>query len=229
VHYRRIAASVLLTLILAWSAPLARAQAASPSPTSFHLLEASIDDIHQAFKSKRIRCHALVELYFKRIQAYDKVGPSLNAIQSINAGALSEADRLDAAFRSSGLVGALHCIPVLVKDQVETNDMPTTYGSVLFKDFIPQRNATIITNLKNAGAVILGKTTMGEFASGYLGSGLSVMHTINDVMRVVPPAELVRRLQQILQPSALAKIQADPSGALQRSTVWLGSDRPYRW
>jgi hypothetical protein len=130
VHYRRIAASVLLTLILAWSAPLARAQAASPSPTSFHLLEASIDDIHQAFKSKRIRCHALVELYFKRIQAYDKVGPSLNAIQSINAGALSEADRLDAAFRSSGLVGALHCIPVLVKDQVETNDMPTTYESV---------------------------------------------------------------------------------------------------
>ena len=182
-HYCRLAAAVLLTSILASSAPRTRAEAASPSPTSFHLLEASIDDIHQAFRSKRITCHSLVDLYLKRIQAYDKVGPSLNAIQSINAGALSEADRLDAAFRSSGLVGPLHCIPVLVKDQIETNNMPTTYGSVLFKDFIPKRNATVITNLKNAGAVILGKTTMGEFASGYLGSGFGIVRNAYDQRR----------------------------------------------
>jgi Asp-tRNA(Asn)/Glu-tRNA(Gln) amidotransferase A subunit family amidase len=125
-------------------------------------------------------CHALVELYLKCIQAYDNVGPNLNAIPNVNAGALSQADKLDNAFGSSGLVGPLHCIPVLVEDQVETNDMPTTYGSVLFKDFIPQRNATVITDLKNAGAVIRGKTTMGEFASGYLGSGFGIFRNAYD-------------------------------------------------
>ncbi len=83
---------------------------------------------------------------------------------------VQEADRLDAAFTSSGPVGPLHCIPVLVKDQVETSDMPTTYGSAVFKDFVPQRDATIVTRLKKAGAVIVAKTTMGEYASGYLGS-----------------------------------------------------------
>jgi amidase len=91
-------------------------------------------------------------------------------VQTINSHALDEADRLDAAFRASGPVGALHCIPVLVKDQVETNDMPTTYGSVLFKDFVPERDATIVSRLKKAGAVIIGKSTMGEYASGYVSS-----------------------------------------------------------
>ena len=83
-------------------------------------------------------------------------------MQTVNSHAMREADRLDAAYRSSGPVGALHCIPVLVKDQVETSDMPTTYGSAVFKDFTPQRDATVVTKLRNAGAVIIGKSTMGE-------------------------------------------------------------------
>jgi amidase len=78
----------------------------------------------------------------------------------------------------------LHCVPVLIKDQVETSDMPTMYGSVLFKDFIPTRDATIVTRLKNAGAVILAKTTMGEFASGYLGSAFGIVRNAYDQTRI---------------------------------------------
>jgi amidase len=95
-------------------------------PTAFHLLETTIDDVHTALRSGRTTCRELVELYLKRIAAYDKSGPGLNAVQSINSNALKEAGRLDIAFKASGPVGALHCIPVLVKDQLETADMPTT-------------------------------------------------------------------------------------------------------
>jgi Asp-tRNA(Asn)/Glu-tRNA(Gln) amidotransferase A subunit family amidase len=94
----------------------------------------------------------------------------LNAVQTVNPRALQEAERLDAAFRLTGQVGSMHCIPVLVKDQLETSDMPTTYGSAVFKDFVPQRDATVVTRLRKAGAVIIGKTTMGELASGIAGS-----------------------------------------------------------
>src|SRR6266850_3677044 len=152
------------------------AQAPRPAAAAgFHLLEATIDDIHTALQSKRITCRELVNLYIKRIEAYDKEGPRLNAVQTINSRALQEAERLDAAFASSGPVGPLHCIPVLLKDQVETSDMPTTYGSVIFKDFVPRRDATITTRMKKAGAIILAKTTMGEFAAGNVGSAFGIV------------------------------------------------------
>ncbi len=151
-------------LIGAGNIPATQAQTPSPPPTGFHLLETTIDDVHSALQSRQTTCRALVELYFKRIQAYDKSGPSLNAIQVVNPRALQEADRLDTAFRSSGPVGALHCIPVLIKDQIDTNDMPTTYGSALFRDFVPPADATIVNKLKRAGAVVVGKATMGEYA-----------------------------------------------------------------
>lgn len=105
-------------------------------------------------------------------------------MQNTNPRALQEADRLDAAFKDSGPAGRLHCIPVLVKDQVETSDMPTTYGSAVFKDFIPQRDATVITRLRQAGAIILGKTTMGEFANGYVGSAFGFARNAYDPTRV---------------------------------------------
>ena len=114
-------------------------------------------------------------LYLKRIEAFDDVGPGLNAVQTVSPHALAEADRLDTAFKASGLTGPLHCVPVLVKDQVETRGMPTTFGSLVFKDFVPARDATVVGRLKAAGAVILGKTTMGEFANSYLSSIAGVM------------------------------------------------------
>jgi amidase len=156
---------------------------AAANSTAFHLLEATIDDVQAAFQAKQLTCRALVELYLRRIDAYDKVGPSLNAVQTVNPNALREADRLDAAFRSNGPTGPLHCIPTLVKDQVETSDMPTTFGSVLFKDFIPRRDATIVTKLRNAGALIIGKSTMGEYAAGYLSSASGPIRNAYDPRR----------------------------------------------
>ena len=101
-------------------------------------------------RSGQLTCRTLVGLYLKRIEAYEKLGPKLNAVQNINPHVLSEAERLDAAFRSSGPVGPLHCIPVLLKDQVETDDMPTTYGNALFNGYVSERNATIVEKLKAA-------------------------------------------------------------------------------
>jgi Asp-tRNA(Asn)/Glu-tRNA(Gln) amidotransferase A subunit family amidase len=116
-----------------------------------------------------------VQGYIDRITAYDQTGVRLNAIQHLNARALQEADALDAVQRSGGLAGPLHCVPVLLKDQVETSDMPTTYGSALFRGFTPSRDATIVIKLKSAGAIILAKTNMGEFASRYVGSAFGVI------------------------------------------------------
>jgi Asp-tRNA(Asn)/Glu-tRNA(Gln) amidotransferase A subunit family amidase/ABC-type molybdate transport system substrate-binding protein len=155
----------------------------STRPPEFHLLEATIDDIHAALRSGRTTCRGLVELYLKRIAAFDKSGPGLNAVQAINPRALREAERLDAAFKASGAVDGLHCIPVLVKDQLETTDMPTTYGSAVFKDFVPQRDATVVAKLRKAGAIILAKATMGEFASGILGSASGPIRNAYDPRR----------------------------------------------
>ncbi|MCG8468435.1 MAG: amidase [Gemmatimonadetes bacterium] len=158
---------VLLAALLVVSSPLA----AQP----FELEEATIADVHTAMRAGDLTCRTLVERYLARIEAYDQQGPRLNAVQTINSRALETADRLDAALASDGLAGPLHCIPVLLKDQVETDDMPTTYGSALFSDFVPARDATIVTRLEEAGALILAKTNMGELASRYVGSAFGVI------------------------------------------------------
>jgi Asp-tRNA(Asn)/Glu-tRNA(Gln) amidotransferase A subunit family amidase len=135
-------------------------------PKPFHLLEATVDDIHGAYKSGRLTSHQLVQLYLNRIVAYDKKGPSINAIITINPKALEDADRLDAAFKASGLTGPLHGIPIIVKDQFDVKGMPTTLGSILFKDYYPDRDAFVTEKLKKAGAIILGKATLGELGGG---------------------------------------------------------------
>ena len=149
----------------------------------FELLEATISDAHQAFESRHLPCHELTSQYLERIAAYDATGPTLNSIEIVNPNALQEADSLDAQFSRSGLTGPLHCIPVLLKDQVETRDMPTTYGSAVFEDFMTNRDATIVTRMREAGALILAKTTMGEFASRYVGSGFGVIRNAYDPTR----------------------------------------------
>ena len=141
----------------------------------FEVLETTIAGVHAAFGSGRLTCRALVQAYLDRIAAYDKTGPALNAIQSVNSRALEQADSLDAVWRRKSPRGSLHCVPVLLKDQVETSTMPTTYGSALFKDFVPKRDATIVRRLQDAGAIILAKTTMGEFAARFVGSAFGVV------------------------------------------------------
>jgi Asp-tRNA(Asn)/Glu-tRNA(Gln) amidotransferase A subunit family amidase len=178
-----VKAAALLFLIGAPNNPATEAQTSSSPSTAFQVLEATIDDVHAALGARRTTCRAIVEAYLKRIDAYDKTGPRLNAVQTVNPHALEEASRLDAAFLSSGRVGALHCIPVLIKDQVETSDIVTTFGSAVFKDFVPQRDATIVTRLRKAGAVVIGKSTMGEYASGYLSSASGPIRNAYDRRR----------------------------------------------
>ena len=153
----------------------------------FRLLEATIDDIHAALRAGEITSRQLVELYINRIEAYDHAGRGLNAIQTVNERALADAARLDAQFARSGPVGPLHGIPVLVKDQVETRELPTTYGSALFQGFVSGRDATAVERLQVAGAVILAKTTMGEFASGFVGSAYGICRNPYDPERDEAP------------------------------------------
>ena len=136
------------------------------APVAFPLLEATIDAIHQAYKARQLTARQLVQLYLDRIEAYDQTGPAINAIITRNAAALAEADRLDAALVASGFVGPLHGIPVVVKDQADVAGMPTTLGSVLFQHYYPDRDCFVVARLKKAGAIILGKTTLGELGGG---------------------------------------------------------------
>ena len=133
---------------------------------SFQIMEATIDDVHAAYQSGQLTAHQLVQEYLDRIEAYDKRGPILNCIITLNPTALEEADRLDEQYRTSGLVGPLHGIPVVVKDQVDAAGMPTTLGSLVFKDYRPPQDAFIVAKVKEAGGIILGKTTLGEFGGG---------------------------------------------------------------
>ena len=138
---------------------------ASP-PNAFNVVETTIADIHAAYQSGRLSARQLVQLYLDRIDAYDKKGPGINALISLNPRALEEADRLDAAFRASGFVGPLHGIPIIMKDQGDVAEMPTTLGSVLFKDHMPGRDAFVVARLKKAGAIFVGKATLGELGAG---------------------------------------------------------------
>ena len=133
---------------------------------AFNIIETTIEKIHAAYRSGELNCRQLVQMYLDRIAAFDKTGPALNAIISLNPDALKEADRLDAAYKSTGPVGALHGIPIIMKDQGDATPMPTTLGSLLFKDYFPGRDAFVVDNLKKAGAIILAKATLGELGGG---------------------------------------------------------------
>ncbi|MFB9266560.1 amidase family protein [Bradyrhizobium erythrophlei] len=131
----------------------------------FNIEEASIATIQKAIKSEQITCKALVTKYLDRINAYDQKGPALNTTIAINPAALDIAARMDADFKRTGkLVGPLHCVPVAAKDNYNTIDMPTTGGNLLLKDVKPTVESTVTRKLREAGAIILMKTNMHEFA-----------------------------------------------------------------
>jgi len=133
---------------------------------AFNILEATIDDIHGAYRSGAMTCRELVQAYLDRIAKFDKHGPTINALITVNSAALGEAERLDAAYKASGPVGLLHGIPVIIKDQADVKGMPTTLGSLLFKNYYPDRESFVAEKLRQAGAVILGKATLGELGGG---------------------------------------------------------------
>ena len=142
-------------------------------------MEKSIEDLQKALQDKLVTSQELVELYFARIEAYDQRGPALNAVVALNPMARDEAANLDAERAEKGPRGPLHGIPLLVKDNYETVEMPTTAGSIALRSFHPKRDAFLVQRLKNAGAIILGKTTMHELAAGITTVGSSFGQTRN--------------------------------------------------
>jgi amidase len=142
---------------------------------AFRIEEATIAQIHAAFRDGSLTCRALVEQYLKRIDAYDKNGPALNAIVMINPDALKTADALDRQFAQSGPAGPMHCVPVIVKDNYETVEMPTTAGSLALKGMTTGKDAFLVKRLRDAGAVMIAKSNMAEFA-------FSPYETVNSIL-----------------------------------------------
>ena len=185
---RRMAAvaGALVAAMWGWSAPAGHAQTAKAKPETFQIVETSIDQIHAAFRAGRLTARQLVQAYLDRIEAYDKHGPLIHSMITVNPLALNDADRLDAQFRTSGLVGPIHGIPIVVKDEIDTAGMPTTLGTLVFKDYRPPRDAFVVETLRKAGAIILGKTTLSEFAGGdTYGSMFGVTRNPYDLERTV--------------------------------------------
>jgi amidase len=131
---------------------------------AFRIEEATIADIQAALRGGSLTCRSLVEQYLARIEAHDKKGAALNAIVMTNPRALEIADDLDRRFRQSGPVGPMHCVPILVKDNYETIDMPTTAGSLSLKGMTTGKDAFVVKRLRDAGAVMIAKSNMAEFA-----------------------------------------------------------------
>jgi amidase len=146
-------------LLLLGAATLA-AQPAAP----FAVEEATIAQVHEAMKAGRLTCRALVGQYLKRIQAYDKNGPALNAIVLVNPDVEKQADELDRRFAQSGLTGPLHCVPMIVKDNFETRGLQTTNGALAFAGYVPEKDAFQVRRIKEAGALVLAKSNMAEWA-----------------------------------------------------------------
>ena len=134
----------------------------------FEIEEATIDGIHDSMRAGDISSAKLVDAYRERIKAIDRNGPRLNSVLAVNERAAERAAELDADLGRTGeLSGPLHGIPVLVKDCVETSGIPTTFGSKAIVDYVPERDAVTVRKLRNAGAVILGKTTLPDFATSW--------------------------------------------------------------
>jgi amidase len=131
---------------------------------SFKLEEVTIAEINRAFDAGALTSQQLTQLYLNRIQAYNNNEPHLNAINAINLNALKTAAALDLERQLTAKRSLLHGLPVLIKDNFDTFDLPTTAGSVLLKGSIPPDDAFIVKQLREAGAVILGKTAMSEWA-----------------------------------------------------------------
>jgi Asp-tRNA(Asn)/Glu-tRNA(Gln) amidotransferase A subunit family amidase len=131
---------------------------------AFQVEETTIAGIHQAFKDKSLTCRELVQTYLDRIAAFDHKGPALNSMLTLNPRALVDADERDARYATTGLTGPLHCIPLVLKDNYNTADMPTTGGSEALAGAQPQTDAFVVAKLRRAGAIILGKSNMHEFA-----------------------------------------------------------------
>lgn len=157
----RFVAAGAVALAVAWTA-LPHAQ--QPPPQPFQVEEATIAQVHAAMQAGRLTCHQLVDDYLRRIATYDKNGPAINAIIEVNPDALQEADDLDRRFKQGGFVGPLHCVPMIVKDNYQTIGLQSAAGSLSLKGFIADKDAFLVRKVKAAGAIVLAKSNMAEYA-----------------------------------------------------------------
>ncbi len=203
----RTSARVLLVLLSAAAILPGRTRAAQ---SAFTLEETTIAEVHAAFRAKRLTCRALVDAYVTRIERLDQRS-TLNAIVVVNPAVRQEADALDTRFAASGPTGPLHCVPVIVKDNFETIGLQSAAGSLALQGFISGRDAFQVQRLRAAGALVLAKSNMAEFAFS--------------------PYETVNSLRGITRnPYALERVPAGSSGgtaaavAANFGLVGLGSD-----
>jgi Asp-tRNA(Asn)/Glu-tRNA(Gln) amidotransferase A subunit family amidase len=160
-----------VTLGIAAALMLFSGTLAQPKP--FQIEEATIASVHAAMKAKQLTCRQLVDAYLDRIAKFDK--PTINAIVVTNPEARAQADALDRQFAQRGLTGPLHCVPAIVKDNFETIGMQSADGSASLAGFISDKDAFQVKRIKAAGAIVLAKSNMAEFA-------FSPLETVNSIL-----------------------------------------------
>src|SRR5882672_2639733 len=170
-HRGRTAVRYLIELSVACAMLTLPATPASAQQSPFRFQEATIAGIHAAFAAGQLTCTQLTKLYLDRIAAYNMQGPSLHAIITVNPKAMDIAAETDRGYRTSPASGGpLHCIPVILKDNFNTFDLPTTGGNVSMKTSVPPSDAFTVARIRKAGALIVAKGNLQEFARG----GMSV-------------------------------------------------------
>jgi Asp-tRNA(Asn)/Glu-tRNA(Gln) amidotransferase A subunit family amidase len=129
----------------------------------FEITETTIAETQRAIREQRVSCHQIIEGYLRRIAAYDQ-STRLNSLVVVNPQALAEADKFDAEFKLKHTLHGLQCIAVIVKDNYDTKDLPTTGGSLAMRGFVPATDAYMVQRVRSAGAILLAKSNMAEWA-----------------------------------------------------------------
>ena len=137
---------------------------ARPGAQRFAVEEATIEEIHAAMAAGATSCQDVASQYLRRIAAYDRQGPAVNALVVVNPDAMRLAREMDERFAREALTGPLHCVPMIVKDNMETADLPTTAGSRSLEGFVSGKDAFVVRRIREAGAIVLAKSNMAEFA-----------------------------------------------------------------
>ncbi|MEJ1096803.1 MULTISPECIES: amidase [unclassified Pseudoxanthomonas] len=164
---RRLALLIAIPLALAACQQQAPSSAdeMAESPIDFTFAEMDIESLQERMRSGELDSRTLTQAYLDRIAATDKAGPHLNAVIEINPDALKEAALRDVERKQDAVRGPLHGIPILLKDNIDATPMVTSAGSLALKDFRPSQDAFLVRRLREAGAVILGKTNLSEWAN----------------------------------------------------------------
>jgi Asp-tRNA(Asn)/Glu-tRNA(Gln) amidotransferase A subunit family amidase len=152
-----------LALRLACALAIGPCSSVAAHAATFDLQTATIEDINKAFDAGALTSETLVQLYLNRIEAYDKKGPNINAIVTLQPRALEMARQLDRERKEKGPRGPLHGVPVVLKDLFDTKDMPTSAGFLPLKHSQPIHDATVVARLRDAGAIILAKVNMSDW------------------------------------------------------------------